>query len=332
MKKRPLLMPNSSTSSECGRRRDVAEVGLVRGASAEQLASSELPIVYDHAVDVRRPAERLPRLLGVVPVRVPDDRRAERFLLHVLDVVRARRDERRVDALRRRSAGSSGSPRRTASSSGRGSPARLTFSLIRRASCPIAAVARARRRGTTTPGDCIFGSSARSIAAREVRRRHRRPSVNLKPCLTVKVYVLPSLDTFGKPAAASGRMRLPAAPSTIREAQQLQLRRVQDLPRVREVREARDRCSRSRSLLVDPQRPPAGVALARGLRLAARSRAQSPPRRAGQSRPPSWRPRTRTVPSCDSFQMASRRTPPAQGANASSRGIRRPGRGLLARG
>jgi hypothetical protein len=39
------------------------------------------------------------------------------------------------------------------------------------------------------------------------------PSENLNPDLTLKTYVLPSFEIAGSPTAASGRSRLPAAPS-----------------------------------------------------------------------------------------------------------------------
>ena len=57
-----------------------------------------IPIAYTIWFDVRRPPQRLPRRLGVVPVRVAHDQ--SRLVLRPLaDVVRAGRDHRRADAL-----------------------------------------------------------------------------------------------------------------------------------------------------------------------------------------------------------------------------------------
>ena len=54
-------------------------------------------------------------------------------------------------------------------------------------------------------GDCIFGSASRSIAALKFAAVTAWPFENfVKPALTVKSYVFPLFETFGKPVAASG--------------------------------------------------------------------------------------------------------------------------------
>jgi hypothetical protein len=54
-------------------------------------------------------------------------------------------------------------------------------------------------------GDCIFGSASRSKAALKDAAVTLLPSENfVKPVAIVKSYVLPLLETFGNPAAASG--------------------------------------------------------------------------------------------------------------------------------
>src|SRR5436190_4381643 len=56
-----------------------------------------------------------------------------------------------------------------------------------------------------TAGDCIFGSASRSIAALKFAAVTAEPSENfVNDALTVKSYVFPLFETFGKPAAASG--------------------------------------------------------------------------------------------------------------------------------
>ena len=52
--------------------------------------------------------------------------------------------------------------------------------------------------------DASFGWDRRSIAILKLADVTAEPSENLKPGLTVKVYVFPSLDTIGKAAATSG--------------------------------------------------------------------------------------------------------------------------------
>src|SRR5881397_1105422 len=64
-----------------------------------------------------------------------------------------------------------------------------------------------------TAGDCIFGSASRSIAALKLAAVTAWPFENfVKPALTLKSYVRPLFDTFGKPAAASGTSCEPFAP------------------------------------------------------------------------------------------------------------------------
>src|SRR6266567_3973153 len=54
-------------------------------------------------------------------------------------------------------------------------------------------------------GDWIFRSASRSNAALKFATVTGRPFENfVKPALTMKSYVFPLFDTFGKPAAASG--------------------------------------------------------------------------------------------------------------------------------
>jgi len=56
-----------------------------------------------------------------------------------------------------------------------------------------------------TAGDCIFGSASRSMAALKFAAVTAWPLENfVNPALTLKSYVLPLFETFGKPAAASG--------------------------------------------------------------------------------------------------------------------------------
>lgn len=61
-----------------------------------------------------------------------------------------------------------------------------------------------------TTGDCIAGLSARLIAKAKFCAVTGLPSLNLKPLLTVIVYVLPSREMTGNPLAASGRILLPS--------------------------------------------------------------------------------------------------------------------------
>ena len=54
-------------------------------------------------------------------------------------------------------------------------------------------------------GDCIFGSASRSRAALKDAAVTGWPFENfVNPAATVKSYVLPSFETFGKPDDASG--------------------------------------------------------------------------------------------------------------------------------
>jgi hypothetical protein len=62
-------------------------------------------------------------------------------------------------------------------------------------------------------GDCIFGSRLRLSDSAKFAAVTGFPSENLKPGLTLKTYVLPSFETAGIPAAASGPSRLPCTPS-----------------------------------------------------------------------------------------------------------------------
>ena len=62
-------------------------------------------------------------------------------------------------------------------------------------------------------GDCICGSASRSNAALKFAAVTAWPFENfVKPALTVKSYVFPLFETFGKPAAASGINWDPFAP------------------------------------------------------------------------------------------------------------------------
>ena len=62
---------------------------------------------------------------------------------------------------------------------------------------------RDRRRG-------LLGSAARSKARLKAAAVTAEPSLNRSPLLSVKVYVLPSLETRGNPTAASGTSREPS--------------------------------------------------------------------------------------------------------------------------
>ena len=59
-------------------------------------------------------------------------------------------------------------------------------------------------------GEACCGSAARSIARLNAAAVTGEPSLNLSPLRTVNVYVLPSRDTRGNPAAASGTSREPS--------------------------------------------------------------------------------------------------------------------------
>ena len=62
-------------------------------------------------------------------------------------------------------------------------------------------------------GDCIFGSALRSNAALNDAGGHLAAVRELREgALTVKSYVLPLFETFGKPAAASGTSWLVRGP------------------------------------------------------------------------------------------------------------------------
>src|SRR3954469_16292150 len=56
-----------------------------------------------------------------------------------------------------------------------------------------------------TPGEPIFGAKIRSNARAKLAAVSGSPVLNLKPLLTVNVYVRPFGETRGRPAAASGR-------------------------------------------------------------------------------------------------------------------------------
>ena len=64
-----------------------------------------------------------------------------------------------------------------------------------------------------TPVDCIRGLAKRLKASTKLRALTGLPFENRKPGLIVKVYVLPSRETIGRPAATSGVATAPAAPS-----------------------------------------------------------------------------------------------------------------------
>jgi hypothetical protein len=61
-------------------------------------------------------------------------------------------------------------------------------------------------------GDCIDGFSTRLIASAKLCAVTRSPVLNLKLLRTVNVYVLPSAETVGRLAAASGTIFRPSAP------------------------------------------------------------------------------------------------------------------------
>ena len=62
-------------------------------------------------------------------------------------------------------------------------------------------------------GDCCWLFSARLIAQAKFAAVTRLPFENLNVFRSVNVYVFPSFDTVGKPAATSGTSRDPAEPS-----------------------------------------------------------------------------------------------------------------------
>ena len=62
-------------------------------------------------------------------------------------------------------------------------------------------------------GDCCWLFSARLIAQAKFAAVTGLPFENLNVFRSVKVYVFPSVDTVGKPAATSGTSRDPAEPS-----------------------------------------------------------------------------------------------------------------------
>ncbi len=64
-----------------------------------------------------------------------------------------------------------------------------------------------------TPVDCIRGFAKRLNESTKLRAVTFWPFENRNPGLIVKVYVLPSRDTTGRPAATSGVATEPAAPS-----------------------------------------------------------------------------------------------------------------------
>ena len=59
-------------------------------------------------------------------------------------------------------------------------------------------------------GEACVGSAARSKARLKAAAVTAEPSLNRSPLLSVKVYVLPSLETRGNPTAASGTRREPS--------------------------------------------------------------------------------------------------------------------------
>src|SRR5262245_4690540 len=64
-------------------------------------------------------------------------------------------------------------------------------------------------------GETIFGLRSRFIAYAKLAADTAEPSANLKPLLTVKVYVLPSRDTAGRDVAASGTILVPPAAASL---------------------------------------------------------------------------------------------------------------------
>ena len=64
-----------------------------------------------------------------------------------------------------------------------------------------------------TPVDCILGFAKRLNASAKLFADTGRPFENRKPFRMVNVYVLPSFETSGSPAATSGVATAPAVPS-----------------------------------------------------------------------------------------------------------------------
>ena len=144
------------------------------------------------------------------------------------------------------------------------------------------------------------GLSARLNEAAKFAAVTGAPFENLKPALDRERVRLPVARDLREArglrdhAAARGAF-------LVREAEQLQVGRVQDLPRLLEVRE------RGIDVVpvgaeVDAER--AAARLGAGDAAAARRSRRSLPRRAGRPRSPQARARARNVPSCHSFRVA----------------------------
>ena len=238
------------------------------------VASSELPNVHWMAVDVRRPLERLPRLLRVVPVRVPHGER--RPALHpFLHVVRARRDQRRVHALgdvrqadRDRGEELHRHPREEVRRDlrqlhGQGVALRRRR---RRPWCALpssTALAPTMSSMNEAAGDCIFGIEGPVERLGEVRRGHVRAVRELEAGLDpegVGLAVLrrPSADRRRPRGAGGCPPRLPCPGSRAGGA-----RSCCPLPRVAEVRELRIDVVEVRARVV-PERPAPSLGLAAG--------------------------------------------------------------------
>src|SRR5579872_2932159 len=64
-------------------------------------------------------------------------------------------------------------------------------------------------------GELIFGCRSRLNAYAKFAAVTGEPSANFRPLFTVNVYVLPSFETVGSAAAASGVMRVPPAEASL---------------------------------------------------------------------------------------------------------------------
>ena len=154
-------------------------------------------------------------------------------------------------------------------------------------------------------GDCMVVFFPRSNARLKFAAVTGLPSENLKPFLTVNVYVLPPFETFGMRRRHPGETVVGRA-LRLRVVQEREVRRAHHVPRVAEVGETRidvvevaPADLRERPALLGrggggspPRRPPPSM--------------RTSPRRAEKPRSRSSRPRPACVPSCHSFPSAAR--------------------------
>src|SRR5262245_33452047 len=95
-----------------------------------------------------------------------------------------------------------------------------TVRVLPRAVTPLTELARPALRASAPTTSCrkaIAGEAWRGSAARSIARLNdaavtAEPSLKRRPLRTRNVYVLPSRETVGRVAAASGMRRVPAAP------------------------------------------------------------------------------------------------------------------------